>query len=152
MHDTHDPDTRDIFGLVFLVCIAGAVAGAVCGWLARLELYGVGGWEGLGLLWGAATGLLAAIIWCHTMLGACRRDPPVQPVRYGTGLGLAVGVLAGVLLHVGLMIGTGEIAIEAKVAGLASGVLVGALVGFVCCCVCRGEVNNARSPDLLTDA
>lgn len=105
--------------LSVLVCAAGAAVGAFFGNLASL-MYGGFYIPSPGsppppspdheiivqvaIWWGAATGLLAGIVWCRIMIRETIRGLVNSPASRGAWLGVRVGVLSALLLHAGLII------------------------------------------------
>ncbi len=110
----------------------------------------------LGPALGAATGLIAAAIWCWVMFRAVWRGEREQLVRHGARVGLYVGLLATILLHTGLSASDvaqrgahSGVATDATI-GLAIGLLCaavsGVLLGAICGALCRFAARRATPP------
>lgn len=141
-------------GFTTFVCIVAAfVAGLMGAWAS--DLYRSFGRADplvvrlgpFGLFWGAATGVLAGIIWCRVMIWLATFKGGDSLGGTGAILGIGVGLLSAVLLHGGLMLLTSQQQLWPMGIGLAFAIPVGAIVGAVCGGAC-GNVIAAAGKDI----
>lgn len=166
---TQQPRGR-IVGLAVLVCVAATALAGFLGLFASL-LYGGLYWgppEGdpagetaaehvrtIGAWWGAATGLIAGVLWCWGIQRKIAAAETERLVRAGTWLGLKVGVLSTLLLHVALMLVAGRVALVEPLVGLAFGIPSGLILGAICGAIARrvtvprecATAQNSEVPD-----
>jgi hypothetical protein len=137
--------------LVTLVLLAGACVASFFGLLASL-MYGIpeqhDQFEKVGPWWGAATGLIAGVVWCAVMLRGSRRRGFVAA---GALTGLGVGVLSTVLLHAVLIARADRVEPMVPLVGLGCGIVAGVIVGAICGAICRTALSPAETPQPLGD-
>ncbi len=91
----------------------------------------------VGLWWGAATGILAGIIWIAVMSAVVSRVGTARLGRIGSLVGMAVGSLSTLLLHIGLARVSGGGGVGMVREGLLFGIPSGLIAGAVCGCMYR---------------
>jgi hypothetical protein len=147
--------------LTIFVCVAAMIIAAFMGLLAMapyvmshkgsrdplrlLPVVGIGG--------GAASGLLAGIIWGRVMTRPVKLDRRRKLGRIGAWVGIAVGSLATVLLHTALMIYVSTVGDpwrpENFAIGLVFAIPIGAVLGAICGYALRCKL-DAASVDAAT--
>lgn len=149
--------------LVIFVLILAPLASSFLGTLASLmsevqmdarsTTYAVPYWVGLRL--GAASGLIAAILWCRFMIQRAIRHGTGHLRSYGALLGMAFGLGAALLLHLSLAVFKGSLQTTALAVGLGlsapGGLLFGALCGHFCrlaACAARPDIFRDHPPEL----
>ncbi len=119
-------------------CCAAPVLGGILGLLACIE-YGIGvpdqttsrlSWAGL--ISGAASGLVVAVIWCQAAFAWYRRDPQRFRIRRGAFIGVAAGLLSAAAVHVSLSLAAGFINPICVQQGVGFGLAAGMLLGAFC--------------------